>query len=123
MKKRVSCQVPVENSILEFSGFGVYENIKRQFINVVPIKAYTRKLFFKSRLRSWSGFISCSNFRINILGKDSLDLYGLVFKIEFNLIIPQKRFHHFWVRKMSRIFAIELVGPQKFELSETIQEV
>ena len=32
-------------------------------------------------------------------------------------------FCHFWVRKMSRIFAIELVGPQKFELTETIQEV
>ena len=95
MKKRVSCQVPVLNSILEFSGFGVYENIKRQFINVVPIKAYIRKLFFKSRLRSWSGFVSCSNFRINILGKDALDLYGLVFKIEFNLIIPQKSFTTF----------------------------
>ena len=56
-------------------------------------------------------FISCSNFRINILGKDALDLYGLVFKIEFNLIIQKKKFYHFWVRKMSRIFAIELVGP------------
>ena len=42
----------------------------------MPIKAYIRKLFFKSRLCSWSGFISCSNFRINILGKDVLDLYG-----------------------------------------------
>ena len=92
-------------------------------MNIVPIKAYIRKLFFKSRLCSWSGFISCSNFRINILGKDVLDLYGLVFKIEFNLIIQKKKFYHFWVRKMSRIFAIELVGPQKFELSETIQEV
>lgn len=67
-----------------------YENIKRQFINIVPIKAYIRELFFKSRLCSWSGFISCSNFRINILGKDVLDLYGLVFKIEFNLIIQKK---------------------------------
>ena len=45
-------------------------------MNIVPIKAYIRKLFFKSRFCSWSGFISCSNFRINILGKDVLDLYG-----------------------------------------------
>ena len=45
-------------------------------MNIVPIKAYIRKLFFKSRLCSWSGFISCSNFRINILGKVVLDLYG-----------------------------------------------
>ena len=73
----------------------VTENIKRQFINVVPINAYIRKLFFKSSLRSWSGFISCSNFRINILGKDALDLYDLVSKIEFNLIIPQKSFTTF----------------------------
>ena len=101
---------------------GVYENIKRQFINIVPIKAYIRKLFFKSRLCSWSGFISCSNFRINILGKDVLDLYGLGFKIEFNLIIQKTKFCHFCFHKMSRIFAIELVGPQKFELTETIQE-
>ena len=89
----------------------------------MPIKAYIRKLFFKSRLCSWSGFISCSNFRINILGKDILDLYGLVFKIELNLIIPKKTFCHFCVRKMSRILAIELVGPQKFEFTESIQEV
>ena len=58
---------------------------------IKQIKAYIRKLFFKSRLCSWSGFISCSNFRINILGKDALDLYGLVFKIEFNLIIQKKK--------------------------------
>ena len=45
-------------------------------MNIVPIKAYIRKLFFKSRFCSWSGFISCSNFRINILGKVVLDLYG-----------------------------------------------
>ena len=77
---------------MEFFGFGAYENIKRQFINIVPIKAYIKKLFFKSRLCSWSSFISYSNFKINILGKDVLDLYGLVFKIEFNLIIQKEYF-------------------------------
>ena len=91
-----------------------------KFINIVPIKAYIRKLFFKSRLCSWCSFISCSNFRINILGKDVLDLYGLVFKTEFNLIIQKKSLLG---PQDVRIFAIELVGSQKFELTETIQEV
>ena len=74
--------------------------LKGIFIDIVPIKAYIRKLFFESLSCSRSSFISCSNFRINILGKDVLDLYGL----------------------MSMIFAIESLGPQKFELTETIQE-
>ena len=65
--------------------FGVYKNIKRRFIDIVPIMAYIRELFFKYQ-RSRSSFISSSNFKVNILGKDVLDLYGLVFKVEFNLI-------------------------------------
>ena len=82
--------------ILEFSGFGVYKSVKRQFIDIVPIKAYIRNFFFKSRLCSRSSFIACSNFRVNILRKDVLDLYDLVCKVAFNLIIQNECFATSW---------------------------